>query len=633
MITDSKGTPTMLGAILLSLIVLLQGCGGGGGSNSAATPADTNTDEQGTLIIAITDAEGDFVSYTVDVDSMVLEKANGTVVEALPLTTRIDFAELTEVTEFLTVATVPVGVYESVVLNLDYRNADIVVQDDAGNELVADPVDEAGNPITDLPVRLKLATSDVIRISRGVPAAFSLDFDLDASNEIDLSMTPPVVTVEPFLLAMPELEKDRAHRVRGVLADVNEAESEITLKVRPFRHRDGDFGRFTFNVDADTQYEINGEGFTGDPGLKEMAALAENTPVVAGVSVTDSGFLAFTVLAGSSVPWTDTDVLKGIVSARSGDELTVRGARVEFGDGTDVYRGSYTLLVGENTTVTAVGVDNADLSEDSISVGQRIVAFGEILTDAVVDANVDASVEAAALRTFDAREGRVRMLMNQLTAEVVQREPLAVDLFFLNGRRPDAFDFSGTGFTEAEDADPDFYEVETGALSLNSISDGDLVRVRGLVNEFGIAPPDYLARTVIDVQTDMRSASLKVGWEGGTAMPFEAVSRERIDLDLSEARSVLKIAGTPVGFGNPLEDLALVAPDSGRGAYAVRVRGAGELHLYRSFADLVSELNAQLDAGNVLHRIGAHGRYNSGTEELTTGRASFVFGPPTPADS
>jgi hypothetical protein len=623
----------VLGAVLLGLIVLAQGCGGGGSgsNNAAAAPGAATADEEGTLIIGITDAQGDFVSYVVDVESLVLEQANGTVVEALPFTTRIDFSELTEVTEFLTVATVPVGVYESVVLNLDYSDAEVVVQDDNGNALLADVVDTGGNAITLMPVRLKLTSSDVIRISPGVPASFSLDFDLDASNEIDLSMTPPIVTVEPFLLAVPELEADRAHRVRGVLAQVNEPASEITLKVRPFRHRSGDFGRFTFSVDDDTQYEINGEGYTGSLGLAEMALLSENTPVLAGVSVTDSGFVAFTVLAGSSVPWADTDVLKGVVSARNGDELIVRGARVEFGDGTDVFRGTYTLLVGEDTTVTALGVDNAELDEDSISVGQRIVAFGDIVTDA---ANVTSDVVSAATSQviFDARQGRVRMLINQLTAQVVQAEPLAVDLFFLNGRRPDAFDFSGTGFTPAEDADPDFYEIDTGALSLGTISDGDLVRVRGLVNEFGVAPPDYLARTVIDVQTDMRSASLKVGWDGGTEMPFETVTGERIDLDLSAARSLLKIKGVPVGFGNPLEDMALIAPASGSGAYAVKVRGAGEIHLYRSFADMVDELKAQLDAGNLLHRIGAHGRYNGGTEELTTGRASFVFGSPTAAE-
>ena len=60
-------------------------------------------------------------------------------------------------------------------------------------------------------------------ISQGVPAAVSVDFDLAMSNSVDLDVDPPVVTVEPFLVALPELETDRAHRLRGALASVDEA--------------------------------------------------------------------------------------------------------------------------------------------------------------------------------------------------------------------------------------------------------------------------------------------------------------------------------------------------------------------------------------------------------------------------
>ncbi|NOX49321.1 MAG: hypothetical protein GXP16_02145, partial [Gammaproteobacteria bacterium] len=64
---------------------------------------------------------------------------------------------------------------------------------------------------------------------------------------------------------------------------------------------------------------------------------------------------------------------------------------------------------------------------------------------------------------------------------------------------------------------------------------------------------------------------------------------------------------------------------SGRGVYAVKVRGSDRLHLFRSFNDLVDELVAQLDGGNLLHRITVQGEYNVGDAELTTRRAGFVF--------
>lgn len=612
----SEWWSVILATILFSLILFTQGCGGGG--SSVPQPDPVTPVGEGQISIVFTDAEEDFVTYAVDVTSLLLEKSNGVTVETVPLSTRIDFTELTDVSEFLTIATVPEGIYESVLLTMDFTTADIVVQDADGNGVNADVVDEDGNPIGVLQVRLKLTTSDVIRISPNVPAAFSLDFDLDASNEIDLTTTPPIVTVQPFLLATPELDRDREHRVRGVLASVDETDSTVTLKVRPFRHRDGDFGRLTFSVNEDTQYEVDGSGYTGSLGLSAMGMLAENTPVIAQGEITDSGLLAKTVLAGSSVPWSDSDVIRGIVTARSGDVLILQGARVEFSDGRDVFRGSHSVIVGENTTVSALGVDTADLNLDSISVGQRVIVFGEVLDD----------------ETFDASEGRVRMTMNQLTAKVVDADPLAVDLFYLNGRRPQLFDFSGTGVNAAEDADPDYYQIDTLTLGLGGIENGDLVRVYGLINDFGMAAPDYNARTVVDVETDARAASLHVGWEGGAAMPFITLSNDRIDLDLSEARVVLKLRGVSIDINNPIEMLALVAPGpDSRSVYAVKVRGTDEIRLFRSFADLVDELNAQLDAGNWLHRIGAHGGYNSTTGELTTGRASFEFGVPTATDS
>ncbi|MCZ6642582.1 MAG: hypothetical protein O7F71_13470 [Gammaproteobacteria bacterium] len=614
----SEWWSAILAAILFSLILFTQGCGGGGTGSSVAQPDPVTPLGEGQISIVFTDAEEDFVTYAVDVTSLLLEKSNGVTVETVPLSTRIDFTELTDVSEFLTIATVPAGIYESAVLTMDFSTADIVVQDANGNGVVADVVGEDGNPIGVFQVRLNLTTSDVIRISPNVPAAFSLDFDLDASNEIDLTTTPPLVTVQPFLLATPELDRDREHRVRGVLASVDEIDSTITLKVRPFKHRDGDFGRFTFSVDEDTQYEVDGMGYTGSPGLSAMGMLAENTPVITQGQITDAGFLANTVLAGSSVPWSDSDVIRGIVTARSGDVLTVQGARVEFSDGRDVFRGSQSVILGENTTVSALGVDNADLNLDSISVGQRVIVFGEVLDDA----------------TFDASEGRVRMTMNHLTAQVVEAEPLAVDLFYLNGRHPNIYDFSGTGITAAEDSDPDYYEIDTSTLGLNDIENGDLVRVYGLINDFGMAAPDYNARTVVDVETDARAASLHVGWQGGTTMPFTTLSTDRIDLDLSEARVVLKLRGVSIDVNIPIETLALVAPGPDRRSiYAVKVRGTDEIQLFRSFADLVGELNVQLDAGNLLHRIGAHGGYNSTTGELTTGRASFEFAVPTATDS
>lgn len=590
------------------LAMLLTGCGGGGGSSSSAPDGSGSAPppEVGELIVGLTDAEGDFITYEVDVTALELIRANGDVVQTLPLTTRVDFAELTEVTEFLTIATVPAGNYDSVVVRMDYANQNILVEGAAGDAIAVQAVDTDGAPIEQIDMRLSLTTSDMIRIAPGRPAAFSLDFDLQASNEVDLANAE--VVVDAFLLATPELETDREHRVRGVLASVAEDDSSFLLKVRPFRHRQGEFGELAVTTDDTTQYEIDGQGFTGAEGLGAMALLAENTPVITHGQITDAGLVADTVIAGSSVPWADADALVGVVAARSGDVLTLRGAHIEFGDGRKAYRGTFEVVLSDETSISAVGLDNAMLSKLSVSVGQRIVAWGEFSDDESLVAN------------------RVRMQMNQLSGAVVQASPLAVDLFALNGRNPEVFDFSGTGVTPDTDADPDFYEIDLNVLAVPQ--EGDLVRVRGIVNEFAAAPADYLARTLIDINTDRRAGQLLVAWQDGTTMPFTSLSAESIEVDLTAARHALKVRGVPAAFIGELTSVVLGAPAEGQGVYAVKVRGAGEVHMYRHFNDLVDELLAQMDAGRSLHRISGVGAYNVGGNVLTTGRAGFVFSAP-----
>src|SRR5262245_27211189 len=82
-------------------------------------------DEAGAVNIGLTDAAGDFLSYTVDVTSLTLTKADGTVVQTLPQRTRVDFAQLADLTEFVTGASIPAGTYVAATLSLDYTTADL----------------------------------------------------------------------------------------------------------------------------------------------------------------------------------------------------------------------------------------------------------------------------------------------------------------------------------------------------------------------------------------------------------------------------------------------------------------------------------------------------------------------------
>lgn len=600
----------------LLLTLLIAGCGGGGSTTESALtptpPVAAAPSQTGEIMIGITDAEGDFVTYAVDVLSISLARQNGDVVEALPLSTRVNFAELTELTEFLSIATVPVGTYNSVTLRLDYTDADILVEDAAGAAVAANVVDADGDPIGTVEVTLDLSSSDTIRITRGVPASLTLDFDLAATNQVDLTSSPPTVTAEPMLLATPSFETDREHRVRGLLQSVDETAATFELALRPFRHRTGRFGDFTVAVDADTRYDVDGAGFVGSDGLAALSQLDENALVVAMGIVANGGMRAQVVIAGASVPGASADVVRGVVSARTGDVLNVSGAVREGANGQRHNGGTYSVTIGDMTQISAPGIDPSMLASNSVSVGQRVVVWGEFIDD----------------MTIDATAGRLRMEMNDLAGVVAQASPIAVDLYSLNGHRPDLYDFAGTGDTASNDADPDFYEIDTSVLPLPLVVDGDIVRMRGLTNAFGLAPPDFLARTVIDLDHSDRSAAVKTGWQEGTSTPFASVATDRIDVDLSAARKSLKVRGIPAGFFDDLETVAFIATDDGAGVYGIRVRGEANVTLYSTFEDLTEGLLAQLEAGNLLHRIDATGKYNIDSGELTAGRASFVFTTP-----
>lgn len=618
-----SNTVRSFGCALAALLVLitLGGCGGGGGGNPATSAAPA-VQQTGELIVGLTDAEGDFVSYTVDVTAITLQRADGATVEALPVATTVDFAQLTEVTEFLTVATVPTGVYEAVSFSLDYSDAYILVQNEAGEGVPAQVVDETGAPLEAITVVLQLTSSDVIRIAPGIPAAFSLDFDLDASNEIDLLTVPATVTVAPILLATPELEADRTHRLRGLLTQTDTQAQEITLAVRPFRHRSGQFGEFTIQVTDETAYEVDGEGLMGAAGLEAIAALAENTPVIASGAVTSGAYVATMVLAGSSVPWTDSDVVKGVVSARFGDSLTVRGATIEYADGLSVIRDTVTVNIGPDTAYSAPGLSTGVLGPQSVSVGQRVVVFGEL------ERSADDATDDDSTPVLNALDGRLRLSISNLLGQVVSADPLVVDLHLLSSRRPAAFDFSGTGVLPETDADPERYEVATATLPLSSVVADELISVRGYVNDFASAPADFVARSLITRAEAQRPALFSAIWPESDAMSIQRIDELAVALGLDEARYVLKVLGRPVAgeSGSDLDTLTLVVPETGRGVYALRVRGEGQIRLFRSFSELTAELLLQSDAGNVLRRVTAHGRYN-GSEELETKRATFAFSP------
>jgi len=327
-----------------------------GGPPAASNPPASSScgSDCGTVYIGMTDADGDFLSYTVDVVSLKLKRANGATVETLPATTRIDFAQYVDLTEFLTAATVPNGAYVAATLRLDYSNADISVEKD-GAPVAASAVDAAGNALGVVDVNVTLDNRHHLVVAPGRPSLFTLDFNLAATNAVDLTTTPAKVTVTPALVASLEFVDQKDLRVRGPLVSVDSAAGTYVVDVRPFDMRDKKFGEITVHTDADTAFDVNGTAYVGSAGLAALSAAGAGTVTAAFGTLTPSTreFDAESVRAGTSVPGAGIDTVRGEVLSRSGDVLTVRGATINRNsDGARFARGSVKVTIGANTRVS-----------------------------------------------------------------------------------------------------------------------------------------------------------------------------------------------------------------------------------------------------------------------------------------
>ena len=587
-------TAPLLLTFLLSL-TFLSGCG----DSSTASSQEL----QQKLLVSLTDAKGDFTQYTVDVTALKLHRANGAVIDTLPNTTTLDFAQYIDVTEFLTTATVPLGAYRKAEITLDFSQAILSVEDDQGNSIAATAVDDDGNPLHSVTLETLINSGKGFVISRGKPASLSLDFDLESSNEvvIDPSGLSATVTVNPILIANTSIDDDKIRRVRGLLADVDLVEKTFDVDIRPFRIRDRTFGVITVNTDDQTVYEIDGISYGSNTGLEELDALDPLSPIVVlgTFNHEQHRYLATEVFAGSSVPWNDKDVLKGSIIARADNTLTVLGASIELDDGHFQFNDTVRVQVDDSTRVVKQGTSDPVTIAD-LSVGQRVVILGD-MTD---DNNMDA-----------ATAGLVRMRYSDVSGTVNTVSPLELTLKHINRRIVDRYNFEGTGTDAANDASPDNYEIDTSTLSLDSLQANGIVQVRGFPTPFGTAPADFTAKTIRSVAHVITKMFINYG-KTGSATAVAALDENGLLLDLDSAvgRHYLKQAGYRTDL-HELASVPLVVPEDGRSLYVISAGRSGDV--FTRWDDFQAALQGLLDNGHQVIFAHAWGQYDASVPSLS----------------
>jgi hypothetical protein len=595
-------------ALLRPLVALVLGAA----AAFSLSACRSSTDEMGVVAIGLTDAAGDFLSYTVDVTSLTLTKADGTVVQALPQRTRVDFARSVDLTEFVTAVTIPSGSYVSATLNLDYTNADIQVDDGNGSPVPVPPGnihDSQGVQITTLSMSVTLDPARPLVIAPLVSSLLDLDFNLAASNLVNMS--GPIVTVNPLLVGDVNLDSPKPHRIRGPLDSIEMQAGSFTLILRPFNLLQGDHGRVTFLTDSNTTFEINQTSFQGSAGL---AALAQQPRLTATVAVgtfdiATRRFTATEVLAGSSVSFGTSDVLTGNVIARSNNNiLTVQGAEIVRSNGTLSFQNTVSVTVANTTKVVSQknpsGPQIAVVPDISgISVGQRLTVFGTLNGTGM-----------------DASTGLVRLLVTQLNGTVNSAGSgiVAMTLARIDGRPIGLFNFSGTGPTAGSDANPNSYQVATSTLDLSSIVANTPLKVRGFVRPFGqaTATNDFGAIALIDVTN--APATLVVGWPSLEATPFNSYTASGMVLNLTNAGLLHDVFRGGVDTRLLTTDTPSVqASNPARGLFVIGRNGT--VQVYTQFGSYQAALQADLLAGSKARSfVASGGTYVDATKTLTS---------------
>lgn len=582
---------------LLSVTIFASGCSSSQGSA-----------ENGVVVISMTDAEGDFLTYAVDVTSMKLVKNNGAVVESLPETTTIDFAQYVDATEFLTAATVPSGRYASAELTLDFSNAVITVQDELGNAIAATAIDGDGLPLTTMTVVIELNGDSQFRVAPGIPAHFTIDFDLESSNEVVINGDTATVAVNPVLIADTQLKDPKPHRLRGLLGETDKNTSTFEVVMMPFlHHQHHNFGALKAHTASTTVYEINGVEYTGSAGFDALATLDKGEAVVANgiLDYKNRQYNATTVLAGSSVPWGTKDILRGSVISRDHNSLIVHGGVILRASGDYIFKENIEVLLSENTRVYKQGeADTAHMISD-ISVGQRVTVLG------VPAITIDDSY------VLDASEGSVRMYYSQVTGLINTVSPLAIDTQRINGRRSDVYDFTGTGSDPSTDADPTNYEIDTGMLPLDQLAANDPIKVRGFPKPFGQAPEDFIAKTLMDVSQVV--SYMVVGYTqlgSDTAIVSADETGLQLSLDGAGLAHYLEMAGVVIDL-NSLDAAPFVQPrESGEGLFVIAKRG--HVNVFANYTDFVQALNNELASGVKVRGVNVFGQYDSDLNSINT---------------
>jgi hypothetical protein len=595
----------------------------------------------GTAVVTLTaTASTDtFLAYRVGLVSVQLQTSNGnTTTKALPASTTVDLVNLINLSEVLGSTAVAKANYATAIITLDYSAAEIVYDNGTQHGLALTPVGISGQALGQVTLTLTLDPANDLSISTNKVSRLALDFKLAASNVVNTSAD--TVTVTPLIVASASPTDGKNVRIRGPLVSADTANTDYTVGVTPFDFPTGETGQLKISPSDATTYEINGAGWTGTTGLTALAgsgpsamtvtlgtmtsSSSTSTTTTNGTTTTstttDVTYAATQVLAGSSVQSSSLDRVSGIVSARSGNTLSIEDATLIGIDGTNTFMsGAATVNVGAGTLVTVLGqgsTGNNTIAQ--ISVGSSIYAFGTATTPG--SGNV----------TLDASAGHVQLDKTSASGlvTVVGSGSLDLNLTSLGGRSIQAFDFAGTGSSSSAPASAGSYVVSTGTLDLTNSTVGVPVVVTGLAASFGAAAPDFTASALLDPSTI--SAELVVDYGSGTSAPFTTYNSAEIDLTRTNAsigtRHLIQVGAESINIAGMSSD-PLIVPSTTVSTlvFSIGHSTSGTVENFITYGAFITALTGELNGSVLVTGVTALGQYTSSSYTFTATSITVVL--------
>jgi hypothetical protein len=589
----------------------------------------------GTVVTMTATASTDpFIVYRVGLASVQLKTSSGKTATILPAETTVDFTKTLDLSELLGAATIAKGTYVGAVITLDYSAAQIIYDDGSADGVALVPVDGNGKAFGLVSVGVALDPGDPIRSAAKQAERLSLNFNLAASNLINLSKN--TVTVTPLIAASAQPIDSKQVRIRGPL--IGASGSFLTSGVMPFESTTAGPGQLSIEWSDTTTYEINGFVATGTAGQAQLATLPANT------LTTTFGTLTITSTAANTVPTTPTaptspampatpttptstatssvtfaasqvlvdgavqgaalGQLSGTVSARSGNTLGIEDATLIQAGGTVTFLpGTSIVNVGPNTLVTFFGQGvAAAISSQQISIGSVIEAFG-------TESNT-----STGQFLLDASAGRVRLDLTSASGSVTAQgsQLLTLNLTMLGGRAISAFDFVGSGAAANQ------YGVSTGALDLTNSIAGAPVIVTGFPNEFATPAPNFTATTLLDPTTIQ--AELVLDWSGGTAAPFSSFDSSAIVVDVANGsiglRHEIQIGSDIVNLIGLSSNPSITPATSSSTAstvYSIGHASSFTVENFESYGAFIVQLQSELNGTTLATGMTAVGQYTTST--------------------